>query len=141
MTPTSINYSESIETVMPNGLKRWRKLEISGTIQEGESFPLAAVDAQAKLQAGFKAQDSMKPASTWEGSLSECNLSPYPSSQPPKDDREERVQIFLKEIRECVHIDEKNGYGYQIGLLSYEHLCKEDPRIEEAYNLKLKELS
>lgn len=137
MTPTTINYSESVETVMPNGLKRWRKLEIGGTIADGESFELASVDAQARLHSAFKAQDSMKPASTWEGSLSDLKMTDFNTGEPAvvqveKQGEDQRIGVLVADINSCTELKV---------LESYKILAKTKPELQEAYNLKLKELS
>lgn len=121
MIPDRINYSESIETVMPNGLKRWRKLEIGGTIQEGETFTQATIDAESKLQSALRtivgeSTPSAEYSSEIKQEMKETNLEA------------ERVEILIDNAETEKELTTYWNSAEKYGLV-------------EMYNKKMEELS
>ena len=52
-----------------------------------------------------------------------------------------RIAGIIEDIDSLTVIDAKNGFGVQVGLLSYEELAETDPQIKEAYLKKYDELT
>lgn len=65
----------------------------------------------------------------------------YSQSSARASEQVDTVIGIISDLNKCTVIDEKNSLGVQVGLLSYESTANSDPRIKEAYEAKLAELS
>lgn len=137
MTVTTIQYSESHESITPEGLKKWNKIGLEANVAEGENV----VDCYKELQGKIREMrmstgemlsldaEIMKQAEYRE----RFNNIMYPH---PK---ESRIQSIIQEINNCTSLDEKNKYGQQIGLLAYEQAAKDNEEVGAAYESKLQQ--
>jgi hypothetical protein len=53
---------------------------------------------------------------------------------------DKRIAAIIQDINQCTAIDEKNGLGVQVGLLSFAEVASKNPEIKAAYDLKLLQL-
>lgn len=126
MKAKNISYSESVESVNEFGLKRWRKSSIE-------------VDPE---------NDTPEDADTFAKSFVKSSLStPVTIEQIPEVQRREvvkspnTIEAFIADINACNSVDEKNILGVQVGLISFKELSSMNPKLQEAYDNRLKELT
>lgn len=110
MRIVTINCSESIETILPNGLKRWKKTEWAVNIEEHEDAELKSFEIHNRLEAVNRAVVNMQPASTWEGTLSEAEYKSFAPERIPTpiiNLEKERVEILIDNAK-----SEQEIHGY-----------------------------
>lgn len=135
-----IKYTESIETIMSNGLKRWIKIKVSG---KGLGIEEAATDAKTKFDKALNvvlSNPSPTPSITDYNTGESIEEKQIRALKSSVDHEDARINGFITDINACTQIDIKNQFGVQVGLLSFEHLTR-NSKIKEAYENKLKELS
>jgi hypothetical protein len=123
MIPEKVTFSDTIEIIMSDGRKRWKKLEISGSLSEGETFKQAAIDAEAKVQ------DALKTI--------------VPSIAVPVD--YSAIQGHPQEIK----VDREIGVTPEIilsspdltTLLTYKFIVKGKPDLQKAYDERMKQVN
>lgn len=129
MIKEKITYSESIETFHSLGLKKWRRAEMSATIDPNEN-PL---DCLAELKRDVQSFLQSPPEVPIEDALS--GVLPQ-----PVDHKEKRILERIMDIEACTSVSNINGFGAETGLLAFEKTANEDARIKAAYDLKMIQL-
>lgn len=126
MIKDRINYSESIETIQPNGLKRWVRAELSATINEHESVFKGWQELKDDVQAFLK--PSMVP-------IEEALQGVLPEVQIDRTPVEKRQLLLDIDSATCLRLPDGKG-----GLLQWQHVVKGDKELEAAFNQKHDEL-
>lgn len=125
MTKDKVHYAESIETFYTPLLKKWKRAEISGTLQEGDDPIKCWQELKKDVQIFLQLPQEVSPEEALEGLL-------------PVQQVENRVDMLIKDIMACEEIDKKNGFGAQVGLLAYAN--ETNPSIKAAYDLRMIQL-
>lgn len=116
-----IKYTESIETIMPNGLKRWIKIKVSG---KGFTIEQAVTDAKTKFDKALNVVLS-NPSPT--PSITDYNTGPYGAEEQQVD---RRIGVLAEDIISCQDLKTLETYKYLLG----------NNDLLEAYNQRYKEL-
>ena len=122
MTRDKIIYSESIETFQFNGLKLWKRAEISAALSEDDN-PLECLSELKKDVQSFLQSPPEVP-------IGEALYGLLPIQQVDNP-VETRIGLFIDDIQSCKDL---------ITLETYKLLVKGKPDLQEAYDKRLKEL-
>jgi hypothetical protein len=123
MIPEKVTFSDTIEIIMSDGRKRWKKLEISGSLSEGETFKQAAIDAEAKVQDALK---TIVPGIVVPVDYSAIQGHP----QEIKVDRE--IGVTPEIILSSPDLNT---------LLTYKFIVKGKPDLQKAYDERMKQVN
>lgn len=138
MQPSIIKYSQEFKSFETGN--RWYGIEIE--VNENDDPIEAYQKAETIINQAHKKLNPHLYADYVEGGYGSVTAmqSEGLSKKAKYSSHEQYVQEEIKEIEACDHISIPNKYGRECGLLSFEASTKEDPRIQAAYDKRLKEL-
>ena len=124
------------------------KFEKSSTIKVSEEFHIggkgiwlgierSANPGEDEISEFLKAREILVRSFQAMTQTSPTDFNTGETAAPAVD---KRIEAFIQDINACGAIDEKNGLGVQVGLLSFEELSAGDPRLKAAYDLKMMQL-
>lgn len=120
-----IVYSESVEIFHGIGLKKWKRCEISATIDNTDKPLECLAELKKDVQTFLQSPQEVSVEEALEGVI-------------PVQQVETRVDILIKDIMACDEIDKKNWLGTQVGLLAYAN--ETNPAIKAAFDLRMIQL-
>jgi len=139
MKITTLNYSESIETIQPNGLKKWVGLDIKAELEEGEEDKAATIELKKRLD------ENIKAANPWinvfiNPSITDFNTGKSITAPIPDIQVDKRIPVLIEDINNCTVLDKKNSLGVQVGLVAYYDMVQGNEELKAAYELRKSQL-
>ena len=126
MTIKTINHSDSIQSVMPNGMGRWRSFDVVAEVGENEDV----------YEAGLKLIKTVENLHKLSIPQELANHQPEPPSIPqpkqsPEEKKQETISAHIKTINECKTLN---------NVMIFKNLVSRtnEPELTEAFENKLK---